>query len=55
MIEDRKKDTLLYAGSVKGEVTDWFIFKDKISIKNAVVNNAIVNMNRADSVWNYSL
>ena len=53
LIEDRKKDTLLYAGSIKGEVTDWFIFKENISIKNAVINNAIVNMNRKDSVWNY--
>ena len=53
LIEDRKKDTLLYAGSVKGDVTDWFIFKDKISIKNAILNNTIVNMNRVDSVWNY--
>jgi len=53
LVEDRKKDTLLYAGSLKGNVTDWFIFKDKISIKNVSLNDAIVNMRRTDSVWNY--
>lgn len=53
LVEDRKKDTMLYAGSVKGNVTDWFIFKDKISINNVQLSNAIINMNRTDSVWNY--
>ncbi len=53
LVEDKKKDTLLYAGSLKGNVTDWFIFKDKISIKNVLLKDALINMNRTDSVWNY--
>ena len=53
LVKDQKKDTLLYAGSATGDVTDWFIFKDKIAIKNLQLDNALVNMNRADSVWNY--
>ena len=53
LVKDLKKDTLLYAGTAKGDVTDWFIFKDKIAIKNLQLDNALVNMNRSDSVWNY--
>jgi hypothetical protein len=53
MVEDRKHDTLLYAGTLSANVNDWFFFKDKISIENVALDNAIVNMNRTDSVWNY--
>lgn len=53
LIEDQKKDTLLYAQAAKTNVNDWFIFKDKISLKNIQLNDAIINMNRTDSVWNY--
>ena len=53
MIEDRKKDTILYAGEAKVNLTDWFFFKDKIVLKNVQLNDAIVNMNRVDSTWNY--
>ena len=50
LVKDQKKDTLLYAGSATGDVTDWFIFKDKIAIKNLQLDNALVNMNRALSL-----
>lgn len=53
MVEDKKHDTLLYAGVVSGNVNDWFFFKDKISVENVALDNAVVNMNRTDSVWNY--
>jgi hypothetical protein len=53
MVEDRKHDTLLYAGTLSANVNDWFFFKDKISIENVGLDNAIINMNRTDSVWNY--
>lgn len=53
MVQDRKKDTLLYAGAAKVNITDWFFFKDKIVFKNVGLNDAVINMNRADSVWNY--
>jgi hypothetical protein len=53
MIEDRSKDTLLYAGMASVNITDWFFLKDKISIKNLALDNAVVNMHRRDSVWNY--
>ena len=53
VIEDRKKDTMLYAGTAKVNITDWFFLKDKASLKYIALDNAIVNMNRTDSVWNY--
>jgi hypothetical protein len=53
MIEDRGKDTLLYAGTASVNITDWFFLKDHISINNLALDNAVVNMHRRDSVWNY--
>lgn len=53
LIEDRKQDTLLYAGEARVNVTDWFFVKDKIAFKNIGLHNTVINMNRTDSVWNY--
>jgi hypothetical protein len=52
-IEDHQKDTLLYAGKIKLNITDWFFFKDKAAIKYIALEHAVINMNRTDSVWNY--
>ena len=53
LIEDKKKDTLLYAGSVNLNITDWFFFKDKPVLKYIGLSDAVINLNRTDSVWNY--
>ena len=53
MVEDRKKDTLLFAGTASANITDWFFLKDTISLNNVGLEDAIINMNRTDSVWNY--
>ena len=53
LVEDRKKDTLIYATSLKANVTDWFIFKDKVALKNIEMQDGVVNMSREDSTWNY--
>ncbi len=53
LIEDRKRDTLLYAGLLKVSITDWFFFKQKPVLKYVGMSDAIINMNRTDSVWNY--
>ena len=52
-VEDQKKDTLLYAGAVKVRITDWFFFKDKAVLEYIGLENAVINFNRTDSVWNY--
>ncbi len=54
LVEDRKKDTLLYAGIVQVRITDWFFFKDKASLEYIGLQDAVINMNRTDSVWNYA-
>ncbi|MEJ7627320.1 MAG: translocation/assembly module TamB domain-containing protein [Ferruginibacter sp.] len=53
VVEDRKKDTLLYAGTAKVNITDWFFLKDKATLKYIALDDAVINMNRKDSVWNY--
>ncbi|HLF45659.1 MAG TPA: hypothetical protein VI548_04505 [Chitinophagaceae bacterium] len=54
LMEDQKKDTLLYAGKMMVRVTDWFFLKNKIDLKFIGLENAVINLNRQDSVWNYT-
>ncbi len=51
LIEDRKGDTVLYAGDVKVRITDWFFFKKEADLKYIGLENAIVKFQRSDSVW----
>lgn len=53
LVEDRKKDTLLYAGSLNVNISDWFFLKDKPVLKYIGLSDAVINLNRTDSVWNY--
>jgi hypothetical protein len=53
MVEDQHKDTLLYAGTARISITDWFFLKDKAILQHVELEDAIVNMQRTDSVWNY--
>lgn len=52
-IEDLQKDTLLAAGTVQVRITDWFFLKDKAVLHYIGLENAVINLNRTDSVWNY--
>ncbi|MEO8173051.1 MAG: translocation/assembly module TamB domain-containing protein, partial [Sediminibacterium sp.] len=53
LVRDRKKDTILYAGQVRVRITDWFFLKDKAVLKYVGLENAVINLERKDSVWNY--
>jgi TamB, inner membrane protein subunit of TAM complex len=53
LVEDQKKDTLLFAGAAEVNITDWFFFKDNATLKYIGLTDAVVNINRTDSVWNY--
>lgn len=53
MIEDQKKDTLLYAGLAQVRITDWFFLKDAAVLHYVGLENAVINLERTDSVWNY--
>lgn len=53
LVEDRAKDTLLYAGNAKLKISDWFFLKKNITIYAAELSQGVVNLQRKDSVWNY--
>ncbi|MEO6730467.1 MAG: translocation/assembly module TamB domain-containing protein [Ferruginibacter sp.] len=53
LVEDRQKDTLLFAGNATVNITDWFFLKNKATLKFVSLDDAIVTMQRTDSVWNY--
>jgi hypothetical protein len=53
LVEDSKADTLLFAGTVKVNITDWWFFKDKAQLKYIGLEDATVKLQRTDSVWNY--
>jgi len=53
LVEDRKKDTLLYAGLAKVNITDWFFLRDKATLQYLGLKDALINLNREDSVWNH--
>jgi len=53
LVRDKKKDTLLYAGALKVRITDWFFLKDKAELKYIGLEDAVVKLQRQDSVWNY--
>jgi hypothetical protein len=53
LVEDRKQDTLLSAGVVQVRITDWFFLKDKAELKYIGLKDAVIKLQRTDSVWNY--
>lgn len=53
LVLDKHKDTLLYAGTVRVSITDWFFFKDNITLKYIGLDDAVINLKRSDSTWNY--
>lgn len=52
-VEDKNKDTLLYAGSLSINITNYFFLKDVVELKKFSLEDAVIKMNRKDSVWNY--
>jgi len=53
LVRDQHRDTLLYAGQLKVRITDWFFLQDQAVLKFIGLEDAVVKMNRTDSVWNY--
>jgi TamB, inner membrane protein subunit of TAM complex len=53
LVKDKNNDTLLYAGVVKVNITDWFFLKNKPVLKYISLQNAVINLHRKDSIWNY--
>ncbi|HVM87960.1 MAG TPA: hypothetical protein VMT76_07205, partial [Puia sp.] len=53
LVEDKNKDTILSAGSLNVQITDWFFRKDKAQLEYIGLNDATIKLQRRDSVWNY--
>ncbi len=53
LVQDRAKDTLLYAGVAEVRITDWFFFKDHVVLEYIGLKDAQINFQRSDSIWNY--
>jgi len=53
LMEDQFHDTLLYAGNLQVRITDWFFLKTKAELKYVGLENAVVKLQRADTLWNY--
>ena len=53
LIRDKQKDTLLYAGEAKVLITDWFFFTDQVELEYVGLKEAVIHLNRTDSIWNY--
>ena len=53
IVRDKKNDTLLFAGEVKVRITDWFFFKDDITLHYIGLKKGFIHINRIDSTWNH--
>lgn len=53
LIEDRSKDTLLYAGAAIVNVNDWFFTKNNITLKDFQLDDAKIHVQRHSKEWNY--
>ncbi len=53
-VEDRNKDTILSAGLMQVNITDWFFLKDSADLKYIKLKDVTAKLyRRRDSVWNY--
>jgi hypothetical protein len=53
LVADQQKDTLLYAGALKVSITDWFFLQNQAELHYIGLDNAVINLKRTDSTWNY--
>jgi hypothetical protein len=53
LLEDRHRDTILYAGTVQVNITDWFFLKKNADLHYIALKDAVIQLQRTDSVWNY--
>lgn len=53
LVLDRKHDTLLYAGALRVNITDWFFLKKKIELRYIGLDDAVIKTNRQTPEWNY--
>lgn len=54
LVEDRESDTLMYAGRMRVNITDWFFIRKNVELKFVGLEDAVIHLTRTDSVWNYN-
>ena len=52
-VEDKNKDTLLYAGKLRVNINDWFFLRDTAVLQYIGLEDATIHLQRTDSIWNY--
>ncbi len=52
-VEDKNKDTLLYAGKLKVNINDWFFLRDTAVLQYIGLEDATIYLERTDTIWNY--
>lgn len=53
LVKDRSNDTLLHAGQIRLNISNWFFLKKDIVVSYAGLENVYINTYRKDSTWNY--
>jgi len=54
LVLDKSNDTLLYAGTAKVNITDWWFFKNQAQLQYIGLEDATIQIHRrTDSVWNF--
>ena len=53
LVEDRQKDTILSAGEISVNITDWFFLKNNIELKYIGLRDVYAHLQRSDSVWRH--
>jgi hypothetical protein len=53
LIRDQQQDTLLFAGELKTNITDWFFLQSQVELKYIGLKDASIRLYRSDSIWNY--
>lgn len=53
LIKDRQQDTILSAGTITVNITDWFFFKKNIELKYIGLKDAYIHLQRSDSIWRH--
>ena len=52
-MRDEKSDTLLYAGTLSVNLTDWFFTRKYFTVYQFGLEDAKIKLKRTDSTWNY--
>jgi hypothetical protein len=53
MMEDQLNDTLIFARNIELSITDWFFLKTKAEVKYLNIENAVIKLQKSDTLWNY--